>query len=265
MNVLFLGDVFGKPGREILIQHLVDLRNEFNIDFCIANGENVAQGRGITRKTAKVLFENGIDAFTSGNHLWDQRDSIDFLESERRILKPVNFPLKAKGNDYLILEKNNMKLTVFSLIGQAFMGPANSPFEVIDKYLEEVQAETNCILVDIHAEATGEKRALGFYLNGRVSAVLGTHTHIQTADEEILSEGTAYITDVGMTGPHDSVIGVKKEIILEKILSGMPVRHEISQTGLQINAVFIEIDQKSGKAVRIERIKRKIDGQDIDR
>jgi 2',3'-cyclic-nucleotide 2'-phosphodiesterase len=259
MNILFLGDIFGKPGREILVKYLPGLLEEFKIDFCIANGENVAQGRGITAKTSKVLFENGIDAFTSGNHLWDQKDSVEFIKTENRILKPLNFPEAAAGATHINLKKNNFELTVVSLIGQAFMGPANSPFEVIEEFLLK-QALSKCIIVDFHAEATAEKRAIGFYLNGRVSAVVGTHTHIQTADEEILSKGTAYITDAGMTGPHDSIIGVKKEIILEKLTSGMPIRHEVSKSGLEINGVVINLDPETGKALRIERIKRTNNG-----
>ncbi len=259
MKVLFLGDIFGKPGREICINHLPELIEQTNADFCIANGENVAQGRGITEKTSKVLFAAGVDAFTSGNHLWDQKDSVEFIANEPRILKPLNFPNKAVGATHIILRKNNLELAVFSLIGQAFMGSANSPFETADHFLQNTTLPKS-ILVDIHAEATAEKRALGYYLDGRISVLTGTHTHIQTADEEILPEGTAYITDAGMTGPHDSIIGVKREIILEKLLSGMPVRHEISTEGLQINGILIQIDEKSGKAVGIERIRRKIDG-----
>ena len=259
MKVLFLGDIFGKPGREICVKYLPALIIENEIDFCIANGENVAQGRGITAKTSKQLFEAGIDAFTSGNHLWDQKDAVEFIKSEKRIIRPLNFPEKAVGSTHIILKKDKLELAVVSLVGQAFMGPANSPFELFDHFYMTNQLP-KCILVDIHAEATAEKRGLGFYLDGRVSAVIGTHTHIQTADEEILPEGTAYITDAGMTGPHNSIIGVKKEIILQKLLSGMPKRYEISTEGLQINGVIIEIDETSGKALSIERLKRKLDG-----
>jgi metallophosphoesterase (TIGR00282 family) len=259
MKVLFLGDIFGKPGREICIKYLPELIEEREVDFCIANGENIAQGRGITAKTSKQLFETGIDAFTSGNHLWDQKDTVEFIKAEKRIIRPLNFPEKAVGATHIILQKGELELAVFSLVGQAFMGAANSPFEFFDQFIKNNQLP-KCILVDIHAEATAEKRALGFYLDGRVSAVLGTHTHIQTADEEILPQGTAYITDAGMTGPHNSIIGVKKEIILEKLLSGMPIRHEISTEGLQINGVLIEIDEVTGKALKIERIRRKFDG-----
>ncbi len=259
MKILFIGDIFGKYGRQVIFDYLPSLKDEFEIDVCISNGENVAQGRGITEKTSGKLFEAGIDIFTSGNHLWDQRDSISFLETEKRILKPLNYPEKAIGNNYLIhTTANKQKLAVVCLIGQAFMGPANSPFETIDKFLPELRKKTKNILVDIHAEATAEKRAIGFYLDGRVSAVIGTHTHIQTADEEILPQGTAYITDVGMTGPHDSVIGIKKDIILERMVTCIPTRYEVSSEGLQINAIFINIDDKTGRTVEIQRIKRKV-------
>ncbi len=257
MNLLFIGDIFGKPGRELLSDYLPNIRKEFEVDFCIANGENVAQGRGITERTSKMLFKAGVDLFTSGNHLWDQRDALGFLEWEHRILKPANYPKQAYGSEYQIIRnQNGLSLGVFTLSGQSFMGPANSPFEKADELIEIIGKETPNILVDIHAEATAEKRALGHYLDGRISALVGTHTHIQTADEEILPEGTAYITDVGMTGPHDSVIGVKKEIILQKMISGMPKKYEVALTGLEINAVVIQVENTSGRACYIERIKR---------
>lgn len=257
MKVLFIGDIFGKPGREILIDYLPNIKKEFDIDFCIANGENVAHGRGITEKTSKSLFKAGVDLFTSGNHLWDQRDAMSFLDWEHRILKPANYPKKAFGSEYLIINNDQgNSLGVFNLSGQAFMGSANSFFETADYLINIISKETDSILVDFHAEATAEKRALGHYLDGRISAIVGTHTHIQTADEEILSNGTAYITDVGMTGPHDSVIGVKKEIILKKMSTGMPIKYEIASTGIQINAVVIEIDDHTGDAISIERLKR---------
>ena len=259
MKILFFGDIFGKAGRSLVIDQLPALREEFQLDICLANGENIAPGRGITRKTAEPLFAAGIDLFTSGNHLWDKKETLAYLEQENRILKPANYFQKAIGNtSHIIQLKDGRKLAVFCLIGQVFMSPSNSLVETTDKILPELQKETNNILVDLHGEATAEKRALAFYLDGRISALFGTHTHIQTADEEILPGGTGYITDVGMTGPHDSVIGIKKDIILEKLLSGMPKTYEVSDSGLQINAVFLEIDDDSGKTVSIERIRRKI-------
>ena len=260
IRFLFLGDIFGRSGREIVKAELPSLKEEFKADFCIANCENIASGRGITEKTVKELFEAGIDAFTGGNHLWDKKDAIPYLSKEKRIVKPLNYPEAAIGSPWCILEKNSVeKLAIVCLTGQVFMQPCDSPFTIIDKYLPQIQKETRAILVDFHAEATGEKRSFGFHLDGKVSAVLGTHTHIQTADEEILPAGTAYITDVGMNGAHDSIIGVKKELILHKTLTGMPVRFEPASTGNQINAVMVEIDPKTGKVNEIIRIKRKLD------
>ncbi len=254
MNILFIGDIYGKPGRNLILENLSALKREFNIDFVIANGENLAHGKGITKRTATPLFEAGIDVFTSGNHLWDKKDSINFITEEKRIIKPLNYSKNAPGNSYCFLEKDNNKLLVLNFAGQSFMPPANSPFEVFDEKIDEFKNITENIIIDFHAEATAEKRAFGYYVDGKVSAVLGTHTHIQTADEEILPEGTGYITDVGMTGPHDSVIGVKKDIILEKMKKGIPIRYDIATSGLQINAVFLKINQ--GKTEEIIRIKR---------
>ena len=260
IKVLFFGDIFGRSGRTIVKAELFALKKEFKADFCIANCENIASGRGITEKTVKELFEAGIDAFTGGNHLWDKKEGIPYLNKEKRIAKPLNYPEAALGSPWYILEKNpTEKLAIICLTGQVFMQPCDSPFSVIDRYLPLIQKETKAILIDFHAEATGEKRTLGFYLDGKVSAVLGTHTHIQTADEEILPSGTAYISDVGMNGAHDSIIGVKKELILQKTRTGMPIRFEPATTGNQINAVMVEIDPESGKAREIIRIRRKLD------
>ena len=259
MNVLFFGDIFGKPGRSIIQKELDSLIIEYSVDICIANGENVAGGKGITEKTASQLFSSGIDVFTSGNHLWDKKDSLNFIKTESRIVKPLNSPERALGSKYYFKEiPTGEKIAIVSLVGQAFLGNADSPFFTLEKYLPEIKEQTNTVFVDFHAEATAEKRAFGFYFDGKVSAIIGTHTHIQTADEEILPNGTAYITDVGMTGPHDSVIGIKKEIILEKINTGMPQRYEASKNGLQINAVLVQIDEQ-GKAQTITRIRRKYD------
>lgn len=260
IKVLFLGDIFGRSGRAVVKAELSSLKEEFKVDFCIANCENIASGRGITEKTVQELFDAGMDAFTSGNHLWDKKDALAYLSKEKRIVKPLNYPEAALGSPWCILEKNPQeKLAIICLTGQVFMQPCDSPFTIIDRSLPQIQNDTRAILVDFHAEATGEKRALGFYLDGKVSALLGTHTHIQTADEEILPAGTAYITDVGMNGAHDSIIGVKKDLILHKTLTGMPVRFEPATTGNQINAVVVEIDPETGKAREIIRIKRKLD------
>ncbi|MCF7858947.1 MAG: TIGR00282 family metallophosphoesterase [Candidatus Cloacimonetes bacterium] len=257
MNVLFIGDIFGSPGRKLITENLSVLKKEFAIDFCIANGENTAHGKGITEKTAGKLFRSGIDCFTSGNHIWDRKESIDFIENEVRILRPLNFSEKAVGATSYIANSGKTKICVINLVGQVYMSPADSPFTALEKLLPEIKKITNKIIVDFHAEATAEKRAFGFYFDGQVSAILGTHTHIQTADEEILPQQTAYITDVGMTGPHDSSIGMTKEIVIQKMITSMPQKFDIAENGLQINAVALEIDDKTGKAVKITRIKRK--------
>ena len=257
MNILFIGDIFGSPGRDLIKKYLPDLRTEFAIDFCIANGENTAHGKGITEKQAAELFKCGIDCFTSGNHIWDNKKSLDYLKNEARILVPLNYSENSIGAKKYIAKVTNKKIAVINLLGQVYMNPVDSPFIALEKILPELKKETDIIFVDFHAEATAEKRALGFNFDGRISVLAGTHTHIQTADEEILPEGTAYITDVGMTGPHDSCIGIKKEIVLKKMTTSMPQRFEIAEDGLQINAVVISVDETTGKAESIQRIRRK--------
>jgi hypothetical protein len=260
MIILFLGDVFGKAGRKIVIAKLSELKDEFSVDLCIANGENLAQGRGMTEKTANAMFNAGVDVFTSGNHLWDRKESYEFIKNENRIVKPLNYPEQAIGNEYFVFDYDeNCKVIIATLVGQAFMGAVNSPHQCLEKRLASFYELTKNIIIDFHAEATAEKRSFGFYFDGKVSAIIGTHTHIQTADEEVLPQGSAYITDVGMTGPHDSIIGVEKEDIFRKIKTGMPVRYTVASKGLQINAVVLDLDENSGKVRSIKRIKRKYD------
>jgi len=259
MNILFVADVFGRPGRQVVKNRLPELKTELAIDVCIANCENSASGLGITEKTADELFNAGIDVLTGGNHLWDKKEVLDYLAIENRILKPANYPPKALGSQYFIKTlPNDQKLAIITLCGQAFMSPANSPLLVMEEMLPILKEQSDFIFVDFHAEATAEKRAFGLYFDGQISAVVGTHTHVQTADEEILPGGTAYITDAGMTGPHYSVIGMKKEIIFEKMITGMPFKYEVADRGKQLNAVFISVDEKTGKATKIERIREKI-------
>ncbi|MDA3814273.1 MAG: TIGR00282 family metallophosphoesterase [Candidatus Cloacimonetes bacterium] len=257
MNILFIGDIFGSPGRNLMKKYLPELMKEFEIDFCIANGENAAHGKGITEKTANELFKYGVDCFTSGNHIWDRKDSIEYLKREPRILKPLNYSDKAVGAVKYIAKVGNSKLAVINLIGQVYMNPIDSPFIALDNFLPEIKKITNNIFVDFHAEATAEKRALAFYFDGRVSAMIGTHTHVQTADEDILPNKTAYISDVGMTGPHDSCIGVDKDIVIRKMITSMPQQFKPAEGGLQINAIVVGIDENTGKATGIQRILRK--------
>lgn len=258
MNILFFGDIFGRPGRRAVEAFLPPFLKENNVDFVIANCENAADGKGVTEHTLNEIFNAGVDSLTSGNHLWDKKNSIDVIINEKRLVKPFNFPEEAPGNEYCLLEKNGKKLLIANLCGQAFMQPIDSPFFALEKRIEEFRDLTSNILIDFHAESTAEKRTFGFYFDGKISAMVGTHTHIQTADEEILPNGTAYLTDVGMTGPIDSVIGIKKEIAIEKIKKGLPMRHEVSFNNIYINAVLIEIDEASGKAVNIKRIRQKV-------
>ena len=257
MNILFIGDIFGSPGRNLIKKYLPELKKEFEIDFCIANGENSAHGKGITEKTATELFNCGVDCFTSGNHIWDKKESIDYLTREKRIIRPLNYSEDAIGAIYYIADVGLSKLAILNIQGQVYMNPINSPLLALEKILPSIKKVTNNIIVDFHAEATAEKRALAFNFDGQISAFVGTHTHIQTADEEILPNNTAYITDVGMTGPHDSCIGIKKEIVISKMKTSMHLPFQPAEGGLQINAVVISIDETTGKALTIQRIRRK--------
>lgn len=258
MKIVFLGDIFGKPGRNLVLEFVDKLKQNYKSDFIIVNGENLADGKGLTEKTAKPLFDAGIDAITGGNHLWDRHESLDYIKSEPRIIKPLNYPETAIGAAFLGLVKEGIQFTITCLTGQLFMPPCDSPFTTLQQFLNMPEIQNNLVFVDFHAESTAEKRAFAHRFDGKVAAIIGTHTHIQTADEEIMPLGTGYLTDAGMTGSHDSVIGIKKQLILHKMESGMPVRYEVSDQGLQVNGVFLEIDPDTRKTVQIERIRQKV-------
>jgi len=260
LKVLFLGDVFGKPGREILKKKLPSLVEENNIDFIIANGENAAGGIGITPDICETLLYMGVDIITSGNHIYKKREIYDYIERQPRLLKPANYPPSTPGSGYHIMsDKKNNKIAVINICGRVFIDYFDCPFRTIDKILSNVRKETPVIIVDFHAEVTSEKVAMGWYLDGRVSAVVGTHTHVQTADERILPGGTAYITDVGMVGPRNSVIGVKKENIIKKFLTMMPQKFTVSEDDYLVNGVVININEKNGRAESINRLNIAID------
>jgi hypothetical protein len=261
MKIIFLGDIFGKPGRQVVFDHIARLKETYQPDYFIINGENLADGKGLTEKTTKPLFKAGVSAITSGNHLWDRNEALDYLKSESRIVKPYNYPQSAYGSPYHILASDAGELVIVCLTGQMFMTACDSPFAAMDELLNNPEIKNKPILVDFHAESTAEKRAFAQMFDGRLSVIVGTHTHIQTADNEIMPLGTGYITDVGMTGPHDSVIGVKKHIIIEKMRTGMPVRYEVATTGLQINGVFIELDPITKKTIQISRIREMVEAQ----
>jgi len=259
MRILFIGDIVGKPGREALRLLLPGLVKKYKVDFAIANAENAAGGSGITPRIAEELFGFGLNMLISGDHIWKRKEVLEILDSEMRILRPANYPPGSPGRGYgTIKTKKGKTLGVINLEGRVFMSTLDCPFKCAKAAIEELKEKTPVILVDIHAEATSEKIAMGWFLDGMVSAVLGTHTHVQTADEKILPGGTAYITDLGMTGPYDSVIGRKVEQILARFLTQMPVRFEMAQDNVQLHGVVLDIDEKTGKATSIERVQEKL-------
>jgi 2',3'-cyclic-nucleotide 2'-phosphodiesterase len=255
MKILSIGDIVGRPGRQIVHNVLGSLRKEYGIDFVIANGENSAGGFGLSVDTAHELLAEKIDVITSGNHIWAQKDILPCLDSELPILRPLNYPPGVPGRGYLV--KN--KVLVVNLIGRTFMTAVDCPFRAMDKLLKEISPKPGIIMIDFHAEATSEKVALGRYLDGRVSAVLGTHTHVGTIDLQILPQGTAYVTDIGMCGPSDSVIGDDVESVMTRFLTAMPHRLTVGKGRPVLNAILTEIDEKSGQALKVERITREID------
>lgn len=253
MQILFIGDIMGRPGREVVARALPFIRSEYgHFDFVIANGENSAAGRGLTEKVMNELFSMGIDILTSGNHIWDKKSFVPLLDSETRVLRPANYPDGAPGRGMGLYEKNGEKLAVICLQGRVFMPPLDCPFKKVKKLLKEI--ETPAVFVDIHAEASSEKRALACWLDGKVSAVVGTHTHVQTADEGVLPGGTAFISDVGMTGGHAGVIGMTYQSVLPKFLYSTPTKFEICDEGVKIQAVVVNIDSETGRAMDIRRI-----------
>lgn len=255
MRLLVLGDVVGRPGRRAVREWLPGLKAEHGVDLVIANGENVAGGNGITRETAQELFDCGVDVLTMGNHVWDKREVLGFIDREPRIVRPANYPPGTPGLPYGIYPTvRGPKVAVGNLSGRVFMSALDCPFRRADEIVAEMRRVTPLVIIDFHAEATSEKVALGWYLAGRVTAVVGTHTHVQTADERLLPGGTAYITDLGMTGPRNSVIGVKREIVIEKFVRQLPQKFETATGPRQLNAVVIVAEEDTGKAVGITRI-----------
>jgi len=260
MKILFIGDIFGRPGRTIVKDLLPQLVRDRKPDLIIANGENAAAGFGITPNLAEELFELGIDVITTGNHVWDKREILDYFKDlsgpvssqARRVLRPANYPADMPGSGLYQGRKGEVAYAVINLQGRVFMAANDDPFRGADNLLKQITAKV--IFVDMHAEATSEKVSLGWYLDGRVTAVVGTHTHIPTADERVLPHGTAYITDVGMTGPYDGVIGVQKEQVIGRFLNGMPVRFEPATGDVRLCAVLVDCDESTGKARGIERL-----------
>jgi metallophosphoesterase (TIGR00282 family) len=256
VKVLFIGDIFGEPGRRALARAVPRLVAQRQIDIVIGNGENAAGGFGITPELADELFDLGLAVITTGNHAWDKKEILDYFPREPRLLRPANYPSGAPGSGSVVVESaGGEQLGVLQLMGRAYMPTLDCPFQVAKKELAALKKRTAAVIVDMHAEATSEKMAMGHYLDGEVVAVVGTHTHVQTADDQILPKGTAYMTDIGMTGPLHSVIGVKKELAIEKFLTGMPRRFEVASGPSVFCAVLLELDARLGKALSIERIR----------
>ena len=255
-----IGDIVGRPGRTIVRQLLPQIIKDYEIDFVIANGENAAGGNGITQKTAQELFISGIDFITTGNHVWDNKDVFNIINEEPRLIRPANYPAETPGKGYqTVLIKNYLPVTIINLAGRTFMPTLDCPFKTVEKILAKVENDSKIIVVDFHAEATSEKIAMGWYLDGRVTLVAGTHTHVQTADEKILTNGTAYITDVGMTGPINSVLGIEKEKVINKFVAQMPVRFEVAKGPAELNGILVDINELTGKALAIERIRESME------
>jgi len=261
VKILFIGDIVGKPGRKAISALLPGIVGQYGVDVVIANCENAAGGFGVTRKIVDELYRNEIDILTSGNHIWDKKETIDFIDDYKALLRPANYPEGTAGKGSTVIDTRlGISLGVLNLEGRVFMKPLDCPFRVAGREIEELKHKTDIIIVDMHAEATSEKEALGWFLDGKVSAVLGTHTHVQTADERVLPGGTAYITDVGMTGSSDSVLGIKKEMALERFLTLLPNRFDVAKGNVQLHGVLIDIDNKTGKGLSIERLSIGIEG-----
>lgn len=254
LTLLMIGDVFGEPGRKAVFGLLPRLKAEYDVDFTIANVENAAGGAGVTPPIARALLDGGVDVLTSGNHIWDKKEIVEFITKENCLLRPANYPPGTPGVGAVVLKAGAHKVGVLNLMGRIFMPTLDCPFRKADEELPRLREETPVIVVDMHGEATSEKQAMGWYLDGRASAVLGTHSHVQTADERILPAGTAYCTDLGLTGPVDSVIGIAKEIAIQRFVSQMPARFEPARGPTRLQGAVVRVDPETGRALEIRRL-----------
>lgn len=255
MKILFLGDVVGSPGRKMVQEYLPKLKEKYHPSLTIINGENAAAGKGITKKIYKQFLEWGANVITMGNHTWNKKEIFEFIDDAKNMIRPANFPEGTPGKGMTFVNINGTEVAIINMQGRTFLPALDDPFRKMDQLIAEAKKRTNLIFLDFHAETTSEKQAMGWYLDGQVSAIVGTHTHTQTADERILPNGTAYITDVGMTGPYDAILGVNRESVIKRFLTHLPVRFEVDEKGRnQLNGAIITIDTKTGKASSIERI-----------
>ncbi|MBD3403615.1 TIGR00282 family metallophosphoesterase [candidate division GN15 bacterium] len=258
-NLLFVADICGKPGRQAAAHMIKPLREQYQIDYVVANVENAAGGFGVTPEMSRKMFSYGMNLQTSGNHIWDRVDILDYFNEHPKLIRPANYPPTAPGSGSYVDEVGSVKIGVINLMGRVYMANLDCPFQAAMREVKRIQSQTNIIFVDFHAEATSEKQALAYYLDGRVSAVIGTHTHVQTADESISARGTAYLTDAGMTGPYDSIIGMEKGPSLGRFLTGMPKRFTTASDDVRLAGVIVRIDAESGRAVEIERLMLRFD------
>jgi len=255
MKVIIIGDIVGKPGRAVLTATLKRLKDQHEAEFVIANVENAAEGAGLIPKVGDEILAAGVDVMTSGNHIFDKKEVIGYIEKQPRLLRPANYAPDAPGRGlWLGSTTSGTQVAVINIQGRIFMPPTDCPFRAADRLLSEIGNRASVIIVDVHAEATSEKQAMGRYLDGKVSAVVGTHTHVQTADEQILPGGTAYITDLGMTGPYESVIGVESQLVISRFVRGMPIRYHTASEDARLHGVVVELDERSGRAVKIQRL-----------
>jgi 2',3'-cyclic-nucleotide 2'-phosphodiesterase len=255
MRLLFIGDIIGRPGRELLRKGLKGLIAHHQVDFVIANVENSAAGFGVTKDIGDTIREYGVDAMTSGNHVWDKKEAMEYIATERRLVRPANYPAGAPGRGSCVVESGDGRAVgIVNVMGRVFMTPIDDPFAVVLKEIEAVRARARIVVVDFHAEATSEKVAMGWHLDGKATLVVGTHTHVQTADERILPNGTAYLTDAGMTGPHDSIIGMEREPALSRFLTGLPSKFEPATGNPRLNGIIVDADEGTGKATAVTRI-----------
>ena len=255
MNIMMIGDVYGEPGRAALARTLPKLRDQHHVDFTVVNVENAAGGFGVTQAIADTVLDLGVDVMTTGNHGWDKKEIYGYIGKENRLLRPANYPAGAPGVGYVTVKAGPHRVTVINLMGRVFMHPIDCPFRKAEAIIEAAGAETPIRLVDFHCEATSESIAMGWWLDGKVSAVVGTHRHVQTADERVLPGGTAYITDLGMTGPTDGVIGVDRDQILQRFLTQMPIRFETAKGPTAVHGVVITVEPETGRATAIERLR----------
>ena len=254
MNLLIIGDIVGRPGRQAVRNFLPDIVRQYNIEFIIANAENASGGRGLTREVMNELLGAGIDVLTMGNHVWDNKEIFSFIDEEPRLIRPANYPPPCPGQGYHVYQAGfNQRIAVINVSGRVFMPALDCPFRTTEQILADLP-EVDYIIIDFHAEATSEKQAFGYYFDGKVSAVVGTHTHVQTADERIMPDGTAYITDLGMTGPIESVLGMDRQVVINKFLLQRPVRFEVAKDPSQLQGVVLELDEQTRRVAQIKRI-----------